>query len=130
MHSSRAIEIKEIDEQIQILRNRRYELEKLEISEFKQDARKNIGRCFKVNGQYVKVIDIPQEEQTLNGTIFNQYQYPALYLAENASEPFYVETLFSAAWGVGNDTANQYEEISPKEFELAFRKKVDELCKL
>lgn len=99
--------IKEIEAEIQRLRNLRDELSKQEIAELKERAIDNVGRCFIVNGRYVKVIGIPQEQWQLSGRpIFNQYQYPALYLGydeENSVIPFYYDTLFSGVWGDGHD---------------------------
>lgn len=59
--------IKEIEAEIQRLQNLRDELSKQEIAEFKEHARDNVGRCFIVNGRYVKVIGIPQEHWQLSG---------------------------------------------------------------
>lgn len=95
--------IKEIEAEMQRLRNLRDELSKQEISEFKERAKENVGRCFVVNGNYVKVIGIPQEQWKLSGRpIFNEYQYPALYLGydeDNNVIPFYYDTLFSGVLG-------------------------------
>jgi len=113
--------VKEIDKQITELRNLRYEEEKKEISEFKENAKVNVGRCFLINGsRYAKVIDIPQEEPTITGFNFNQYQYPALYL-RSAKHPFEFDTLFSAAWGDGHEMlGTEYKEISKEEFNTKF----------
>lgn len=123
--------IKEIDRQIQELKNQRYELEKQEREEFKKEAIKNVGRCFIAEGQYVKVIGIPQEEYDRIGEChFNQYQYPALFIGVNTKTfktkledivPFYEDTLFSGAWGVGNNIFNkEYKEITQEEFNAKF----------
>ena len=122
--------IKEIDKQIHELRNKRYEIEAQEREEFKKAAIKNVGRCFVAEGQYVKVIGIPQEEYNKIGEChFNQYQYPALYIGKsfkigsvnNEVVPFYEDTLFSGAWGVGNNLfEKEYKEITPEEFNAEF----------
>lgn len=123
--------LKEIDQQIRELKNQRYELEKKEIEEFKKEAVKNVGRCFIVGRQYAKVIGIPKEKYDKVGNCyFNQYQYPALYIGVNTKPfeidldnvvPFYTDTLFSGAWGVGNNILDtKYKEITPKEFEAEF----------
>ena len=118
--------IKEINKQIHELERQRRELEKKEIEEFKLEAVNNVGRCFIINGKYAKVIDIPQEEWDMSGNWhYNKYQYPALYLSDELV-PFYEDTLFSGAWGVGNNILNDYTEISPEEFEIEFEKKLDE----
>lgn len=113
--------IKEIEIEIQRLRNLQDELSKQEIDEFKEQAIKNVGRCFIVNGKYVKVIGIPQEQWQISGRpIFNRYQYPALFLGydeENSVIPFYYDTLFSGTWGDGHDPLNkEVREISNSEF--------------
>ena len=119
--------IKEIDKQITELRNLRYEAEKKEIAEFKEKAKANVGRCFLINGsRYAKVIDIPQEEPTMTGFNFNQYQYPALFLGSR-KRPFKFDTLFSAAWGEGHDCLNtDYKEISSEEFQTKFDEILDD----
>lgn len=61
MISETRAEIREIDKEICALQAKRKELEALDILSFKQEAASNIGRCFKVDGNYVKVIDVPQE---------------------------------------------------------------------
>lgn len=117
--------IKEINKQIHELERQRRELEKKEIEEFKLEAVNNVGRCFVINGKYVKVIDIPQEEWDMSGNChYNKYQYPALYLSDELV-PFYEDTLFSGAWGVGNNILNDYTEITPEEFEIEFEKKLN-----
>lgn len=118
--------IKEINKQIHELERQRRELEKKEIEEFKLEAVNNVGRCFIINGKYAKVIDIPQEEWDMSGNWhYNKYQYPALYLSDELV-PFYEDTLFSGAWGVGHDTLSKYTEITPEEFEIEFEKKLNE----
>lgn len=117
--------IKEIDEQIAELKHKRRVLTRQERNEFLEHARTNVGRCFKVNNVLVKVIDVPKVKQTMTGTSFNQYQYPSIWLTDNEGMPFYIDTLFSAAWGVGHDTFNKYEEITQEEFNAKF----DELIK-
>ena len=117
--------IKEINKQIHELERQRRELEKKEIEEFKLEAVNNVGRCFIINGKYAKVIDIPQEEWDMSGNChYNKYQYPALYLSDELV-PFYEDTLFSGAWGVGNNILNDYTEITPEEFEIEFEKKLN-----
>lgn len=117
--------IKEINKQIHELELQRRELEKKEVEEFKLEAVNNVGRCFIINGKYAKVINIPQEEWDMSGNChYNKYQYPALYLSDELV-PFYEDTLFSGAWGVGHDILNKYVEITPEEFEIEFEKKLN-----
>ena len=117
--------IKEIDAEMNRLRNLRYELEKTEIAEFKKNAQQHVGRCFKADGCYVMVLGVPEEQSTMTGFDFNQYQFPALYIrttkgfqrhhiSKEFIEPMFVENLFSGAWGDGhNILVKKYEEITP-----------------
>lgn len=123
--------LREIDEQIAVLRSQRHELEKQEIDEHRKSARQHIGRCFKINGsRYVKVIDVPPVMHTKTGINYNRYQYPALYLGHEVNfetrrkslVPFYEDKLFSAAWGEGDDFLNTYEEITTEEFATEFER--------
>lgn len=118
--------IKEIDEQMRLLKIERDKLYKQEIENFKKDAQKNIGRCFKTKrGEYVKVIGIPQEEITMTGYRFNEYQYPALFLMDDI-QPFEIDTLFTAAWEKGHfQYDGSYEEITKEEFNAEFEKKLE-----
>lgn len=124
--------VEEINAKIQELRNLCYEAEKKEIESFKKDAKKNVGRCFIVNGsQYVKVIDVPREKATMTGISFNQYQYPALYLTTKLDPddivPFSEDTLFSGAWGEGCDSpGDTYQEITMEEFDTEFNRRINE----
>ena len=125
--------LKEIDDEIYRLKQlRKVECDK-EISELKEAAKKNVGRCFKVNGVYAKVVGIPTEEYSMTGTDFNPYQYPALFLYDYCYEefpydmPFAFDALFSAAWGDGRDAADRkYEEITKEEFNEEFKKRIQE----
>ena len=109
--------IKEIDEQISLLNQERRKLEKEDREKFKEEARKNIGRCFRINKKvFAKVIDIPQEENRILGIEFNKYQYPALSLWLEDDIPIAIGTLFSGAWGEGHDRHTLYEEITLEEF--------------
>ena len=120
--------IHEIDKQISALRLQREKLEREDIAEFKERAKANIGRCFKVNDEvYVKVIGTPVEAETKTGPVFNRYQYPALYLGGLGVIPCYEDTLFSGTWGDGNGLIGPcYEEISPLEFDEEFKKRMAE----
>lgn len=122
--------IKEIDQKIAELRQERNKLEAEDREKFFEVAKNNIGRCFKVNGVFVKVLDIPVVKETKTGTHFNEYQYPALWLAYDDGVPFYADTLFSGAWGVGHDLLNNnYEEISKEEFNAEFDRRIAEFVK-
>ena len=118
--------IREIDEQIKYLQNERYKLHKQEIEDFKKNAEKNIGRCFKAsNGRYVKVIGVPQERHTMTDIDINMYQYPALFLTDGIL-PFEVNTLYSGTWEFKSDNFNgPYDEITKEEFNEVFEKKLE-----
>lgn len=119
--------LKEIDDKISELNIQRKALEIAEREEFKEKAKENIGRCFKINGHlFAKVINAPQEEYTKSSVYFNGYQYPSLFINDN-KVPFYQDTLFSGAWGIGNDCINKYEEITPEEFAAEFEKRVQKM---
>lgn len=122
--------IKEIDQKIAELRQERNKLEAEDREKFFEVAKNNIGRCFKVDGVFVKVIDVPVVEETKTGTRCNEYQYPALWLDDDDVIPFYSITLFSGAWGVGHDVFNNnYEEISKEEFNAEFDRRIAEFVK-
>ncbi len=123
--------LKEIDDKILELKQLRKELEKQRRKEFQENAQKNVGRCFKINGrEYAKVIDVPQEEWTKTHYTFNEFQYPAVFLTDETI-PFEESTLFSGAWGVGTNTPwETYEEITTEEFEAEFEKRVNKLREL
>ena len=120
--------LKEIDNEISKLKQLRNELEKQERKEFQKNAQKNVGRCFKINGHtYSKIIDVPQEQYMRTHVEFNEYQYPALTLTNDVI-PFEEDTLFSGAWGVGNnDPWTTYEEITQEEFAEEFEKRANKL---
>ncbi|MDD6023621.1 MAG: hypothetical protein PUC06_05180 [Oscillospiraceae bacterium] len=129
--------LKEIDEEIRRLKRLRDAEHGKQITELKKAAKKNVGRCFNNNGVYIKVVGIPQDDYTLTGNHFNQYQYPALYLEYDDikelpnSMPFYFDTLDSGAWGEGyNPVIDQkYLEVTPEEFNEEFEKRIQEFRK-
>ena len=117
--------IREIDEQIKYLQNERYNLYKQEVEDFKKNARNNVGRCFKTHdGEYVKVIGVPQEKLTMTGIDINMYQYPAIFITDEV-QPFELDTLYTAAWEKPFGIGNSYEEITKEEFNKAFEKKLE-----
>lgn len=125
--------IKEIEDQILKLQILRKSLEKEEIKKFQEEAKKNVGRCFILNGNYLRIIDIPREQYDLSGHChFNPYQYPALYLGHDCDNddivPFYCDTVFSSILGEARNTRNMsFREISEKEFVAEFDRCVKEL---
>lgn len=119
--------IKEIEDEIQRLQSSLDKMERQDIAEFKERAKENVGRCFIVGGEYVKVIGIPREQLTKTGRLtINRYQYPALYLGYSEHEhviPFRYGTLFSGIWGDGTMLLDRdVREISNAEFMKEFRR--------
>lgn len=115
--------IEHLERQIRSLNARKITLEKEAREQWCEQARRHVGRCFKVNGVYAKVIDIPRGRAGLADYMFNPYQFPALFLASESDQygtpsivPMYEDTIFSGAWGEGNDPNNTYEEIAAEEF--------------
>lgn len=125
--------LQEIDKQISELQILRKSLEKMEIRKFQEEAKKNVGRCFILNGNYMRIIDIPHEQYDLSGHChFNPYQYPALYLGQDCGNndivPFYCDTVFSSILGESKNIQNMsFREISEKEFMAEFDRCVKEL---
>lgn len=125
--------LQEVDKKISELQILRKSLEKMEIRKFQEEAKKNVGRCFILNGNYLRIIDIPREQYDLSGHChFNPYQYPALYLGHDCDNddivPFYCNTVFSSILGEARNTRNMsFKEISEKEFVAEFDRCVKEL---
>lgn len=125
--------LQEVDKQISELQILRKSLEKEEIKKFQEESKKNVGRCFILNGNYLRIIDIPREQYDLSGHChFNPYQYPALYLGHDCDNddifPFYCDTVFSSILGEARNTRNMsFREISEKEFVAEFDRCVKEL---
>ena len=57
--------LQEVDKKISELQILRKSLEKMEIKKFQEEAKKNVGRCFILNGNYLRIIDIPREQALL-----------------------------------------------------------------
>ena len=131
-------QLREIDDQIQELRNKRYELEKQDIMNFKEQAKANVGRCFRNENHYIKIIGIPQEVYTKTGIEFDRYNYPAFHLGYKPNDvvrltmyklkqiiPFYEDTIHSSIWEKRKYVLeHQYEEITPEEFNAEFEKRL------
>lgn len=125
--------IKDIEKEISQLQMKKHELVRQEAKEFQEKAKENVGRCFIENGRiYCKVIGVPRLQELRSGPYINEYQYPAIELAHDEEEsdnpiPFHYTTIFSGAWGVGNNLFGEtYKEITPQEFEEEFNKRLEE----
>lgn len=122
-----------ISKQINELQNKQHELWKQCDDEFLEQAKSNAGRCFyntKTN-VYVKIIDVPQREYDGTYSHVNRYQYPAIFVGKDEYDiddiiPFYMDTLFSGAWGEGYYPNNPYKEISKEEFDKQFVKVIEQ----
>ena len=91
--------LQEVDKKISELQILRKSLEKMEIKKFQEEAKKNVGRCFILNGNYLRIIDIPREQYDLSGHChFNPYQYPALYLGHDCDTYCFAESRRPQAW--------------------------------
>lgn len=126
-------ELHEINEEMTKLRLRRRELEEKEREDFLKRATENIGRCFYLgNNKYAIVTGVPRVEQTMERVLFNEYQYPAIYLTED-DIPFYEDTIFSGYWGVGYlppFEKKKHYEITPEEFLHVFERKIASIREL
>lgn len=117
--------IKDIDAQIAELRKQRNKLEEQRILEVQEKAKANVGRCFIVGSKMCKVIGIPQKEWTMTSTVFNEYQYPAIFISNDPADivPFYEETVFSGVLGEGRAPGYECKEIKPEEFDAELVKR-------
>lgn len=117
-------EIRTIEDSIGRLKQKLDALIREDDEDFRLKAKSNIGRCFKLGGTYVKIIDAPQREWCGNRMSMNQYQYPAVYVCTDESEdvPFDYDTFFSGDFNGDTLTGRKerYEEISLEEFNTAF----------
>lgn len=125
--------IKDIEKEISQLQMKKHELVRQEAKEFQEKAKENVGRCFIVGKRtYCKVIGIPHIKETKTGPYINEYQYPAIEISHDFDDlddpiPFHYTTIFSGAWGVGNNLLGEtYKEITPQEFEEEFNKRLEE----
>lgn len=125
--------LSEISAEIKRLDALRKELVKQEEAKFLEDAKKHVGRCFRISKyMYVKVLDVPQYENTLHGNILNTYQFPGIIIDLTKSPStgtelgLELDTVFSGCWGVGRQEEH-CEEITPEEFELVFNRRLEEI---
>ncbi len=73
--------LKEVYKELDRLNAIKHNLEKEQRDVHKEAARKFVGRCYrKDNGAVFKIVSIPIEEWSMHGTIYNEYQFPALFL--------------------------------------------------
>lgn len=127
-----SLSYKEIIELQSDIERRIRDIKQERINTFKENAQKNIGRCFIVREgksvKYAKVLYVPQEDYSMSGRVnFNEYQYPALWIDEQEHIPFVYDTIFSGAWGEGHlvATSESYQEISQEEFNEKLKQVTD-----
>ena len=125
--------LQEIDKKISELQILRKSLEKMEIRKFQEKAKKNVGRCFILNGNYLRIIDIPREQYDLSAIATSIPTSIRLFTLGTAVttmilSPFYCDTVFSSILGESKNTRNMsFREISEEEFMVEFDRYVKEL---
>ena len=129
----------EVRKEIDRLNAIKRELEKEEREEHKKKARQFVGKCYKRDdGVFCKIISVPVEIYTGYGTLYNEYQFPALFLqfSEGVNErsykhdnidefvPCYCDTIYFniANQLPGGFRDHVFEEITPEEFNTEFDK--------
>lgn len=135
--------IREIDHQMTALREERRSLEKAVMEEQQKKLQAAVGLCFRLeNGDYVKIIGVPQEKLYKAGRNFNEYQLPVLkigakkqYSIERYEEDIRIEedTLFSRAAhskDVVSCLKREYQSVTPEEFNAALEKEFDAIRSL
>lgn len=116
-------EIDDIDQQISLLAGVRKNKEREWIRIFQEEAKEYVGKCYYDESRgFIKIISVPPTIATLSGTLFNQYQFPAIVLT-NDLVPFEYDTYYIGPRSKGN-------EISPEEFAQEFKRRVDQLSQL
>ena len=118
-----------IEREIQRLEKEKNERVRAEYAEFAEKAKANIGRCFKLDGEYVKVIDVPTLYSTTCKVYYNKYSYPAFFIRDltrplgRNEMPFYYDRVHSGAWNEGvRLTCHEAVEITEAEFDEELRK--------
>lgn len=99
------------------------ELVEQERNEFWERAKVYVGKCYRYAGTdcFFKIVNVPQIEWTMTGSIFNEYQFPALFIDEEEDIPFYNDTVYlSLDIGIPEETPSHFskkvEEIGIEEF--------------
>jgi len=80
-------ESKKISHQISELKIKLREINEIEIKRSKENLKQYVGKCYAVRPygvsvnspayKYTKIIEVPQEQYTMNGTVYNENQLPA-----------------------------------------------------
>jgi hypothetical protein len=120
-------EIKDIDTQMQELKNKRFRLSEDKLLLNKEESKKNIGRCFKRTNKdkvsYFKIMDISEEIYEIHrGSEFDENLYPTImfkYPYDNTKCPFVEEDLRIYGKKIfipGFSDQGIYEEIANDEY--------------
>jgi len=120
-------EIKDIDEKMQELRNKRFRLSENKLLLNKEESKKNISRCFKRTNKdkisYFKIVDISEEIYELHrGSEFDENLYPTImfqYPYDNSKCVFIEEDLRICGKKIfipGFNDQGIYEEITNDEY--------------
>lgn len=116
-------QLDKIDAQISELQTQRSNISHKYREAVQQEAKKNIGRCFVVNGKMCKIIEEPKEKwDPWMHPSFDENCYTALYISRDPEDviPFYVDDLRVSA---------SCTEVSPETFETKFDEKLREFKK-
>jgi len=125
-------EIKDIDKQIQELRNKRYKLNEDKVVLDKKESKNKIGKCFKRTDKdtlsYLKIIDISEENYEIHGgSNFDENLYPTImfkYPYDSSKYPFIEEDLRiynDRIFIPGFIDKGDYEEITSEEYMEKFK---------
>lgn len=116
-------DMKEINTNIQSLRNQYYVLNKSYIELKKKECEEYIGKCFNKEKKYYMIIDTDDIIYSMyREPSFNQYQYKVIefeYPYNNSFVPINKTKIF---FNFKNNKINELEEISKEEFLLKLSK--------
>ena len=123
-------EIRRLDDEIMKLKREREKLSEVEKAEYLEDAKENIGRCFRNFNKtfYCKVVDVPQEEWDQSfKRHFKRDFYPVFCINLDENVPFYDDE----ACIVDKKPRNfdMIMEITKEEFEKVFLETIEEFKK-
>ena len=120
-------ELREIQRQINNLKQEERALIRQEEEEFCKKAKEYVGKCYRSNknpNKCFKIIDVPQRTWTMTGSNFNQYQFPACLVNkdENEEVPIEIDTVYyNIEYPNPTKTLSPHDlgatEISNEEFE-------------
>ena len=118
--------LQEVDKKISELHILRKSLEKMEIRKFQEKAKKNVGRCFILNGNYLRIIDIPREQALLREHEVIVFQHPLYTYSCPALLKEWLDRVLSRGFASGpggNQLAGKYwrSVITTGEPESAYR---------